>query len=106
VGGEMKLEKNDRIISNADYERLVALAELHESAIAEMVTNTIMTELIIIHRHIAVAQKALIDNIEFSTNWQNTIKRQDYLLERKNEIIQEKNTEIARLQKKYWWKLF
>lgn len=101
----MKLEKDDRIISNADYENLVELAELHERAIAEVVTNIITEELITIHRHIATAQNALISNLEFSRNWRDTIKRQDYLLERKNEIIQEKNAEIARLKKR-WWKIF
>lgn len=100
----MKLEKDDRIISNADYEKLVGLAELHERAIAEVVTNIITEELLIIHRHISNAQNALIYNLEFSRNWQETIKRQDYLLDRKNEIIQEKNAEIARLKKR-WWKI-
>jgi len=101
----MKLEKDDRIISNADYEKLVGLAELHEMVVTEVVTEVIAEELIIIHRHIGNAQNALISNLEFSRNCKDTIKRQDYLLERKNEIIQEKNAEIARLKKR-WWKIF
>ena len=101
----MKLEKDDRIISNADYERLVALAELHEKVIAEIVASIITEELVVIHKYIHTAQNALLSNLELNKNWQETIKIQDYLLERKNEIIKEKNSEIARLQKKYWWKL-
>lgn len=102
----MKLEKSDRIISNADYEKLVGLAELHERAIREVLEEILTEELIIIHRHIANVQNALISNLELSRNWKDTIKRQDYLLERKNEIIQEKNAEIARLKQPWWKRVF
>jgi hypothetical protein len=78
---------------------------LHDRAINEVVTDIITEELTTIHRYIRNAQNALISNLEISKNWKDIIKRQDSTLEIKNEIIQEKNAEIARLQKR-WWKIF
>lgn len=102
----MKLEKDDRIISNADYEKLVGLAELHERAIKEVLEEILTEELIIIHRHIGKAQESLLLQCEMLKNKTSIIKSQDSVIEYKDEIIQRKNAEIARLQKKYWWKIF
>jgi len=105
----MKLEKDDRIISNADYEKLVALAELHERAINEVVnekvTEVITEELVPIHKYIKTAQNCLLYWAEQEIALRQEIYKKRSLLELKNEIIKEKNAEIARLQKKYWWKL-
>jgi hypothetical protein len=109
----MKLEKDDRIISNSDYQKLVGLAELHEKAIAELVYDKIMRplkdEMDFIYGVINQADKThdLILGIKDSEikYLESNIKSLSERIETKNRIIQEKNTEIARLQKKYWWKL-
>jgi len=107
----MKLEKDDRIISNADYEKLVGLAELHERAIEEVVTEIISKQSLEIIETINEAKNksGLILNYankvyEISEQAIDKLEVRNKRLELKNRIIQEKNAEIARLKKR-WWKL-
>lgn len=111
----MKIEKDDRIISNADYEKLVGLAELHERAIKEIVTEIFFEKAKDIEEYlehitdstggIIQANKRLIEIAESShernRKWD---KVYDQNITLKNEIIQRKNAEIARLKKR-WWKI-
>lgn len=95
----MKLEKNDRIISNADYERLVGLAELHERAIKEVVGITINKQVDLVYDRIIEARSSLL-------GLRRIIDRHHLEMRKLADKLQEKNAEIARLQKKYWWKIF
>lgn len=95
----MKLEKDDRIISNADYEKLVGLAELHEKAIREVVTETISNQFNEIKAEVSLSKRKL--------------KNLDHFLgmaiERANErhgTIQKLSYEIARLKQPWWKRVF
>lgn len=113
----MKLEKSDRIISNADYERLVGLAELHEKAIREVVTETIhlkVFEIYTIVNRIQNTHRSIINNnhrchevaekvISINNDLGNIYAEMVTL---KNRIIQEKNAEIARLKQPWWKRVF
>jgi hypothetical protein len=112
----MKLEKSDRIISNADYEKLVGLAELHEMAIQEVVTELFFEKAKDIEEYlqhmkkwtdgIIQTNKKLIEIAESGNErnrkWSGLY---DEMVTLKNGIIQRKNAEIARLKKR-WWKIF
>lgn len=112
----MKLEKSDRIISNADYENLVGLAELHERAIQEVVTGLFYEKAGDIEEYLQNYEKSMngiiqankkLMEIAESSHERNRTWNDVYIdmVTIKNEIIQRKNAEITRLKKR-WWKIF
>lgn len=95
----MKLEKNDRIISNADYERLVGLAELHEKAITEVVGVVMEKQIDLVYERIIEARDSLY-------GLRRIIERHHSEMAKLVDKLQEKNAEIARLKQPWWKRVF
>jgi len=93
----MKLEKDDRIISNADYEKLVGLSDLHESAIREVVGRTMEKHIDLVYDDIVEARNSL-------HGLRRIIERHHSEMVKLADTLQRKNAEIARLKKR-WWKI-
>ena len=93
----MKLERDDRIISNADYEKLVGLAELHYRAIDEVVGIAMEKQIDLVYERLVEARDSL-------HGLKRIIERHNLEMIKLADKLQEKNAEIARLKKR-WWKL-